>query len=204
MGEINRAVNTSIKWVADWAQHGLPHLWSTPVETLASEAGDCEDYVVLKYQALIEAGVTADDLRVVIVDHLRRREGHAVLAVRSDDSWLILDNLTMVMVHSVDAKHYRPRYVLVPAEMMPLRSTRVFYRCRVVAAWRDRRENAGWRPRGTATTTSTTTTTTSPGTGTGGAATRPVRAANEQWYPDHAIMNATKDQLKAMPAFKYN
>jgi len=59
-------------------------------------------------------------------------------------------------------------------------------------------------PRGTATTTSTTTTTTSPGTGTGGAATRPVRAANEQWYPDHAIMNATKDQLKAMPAFKYN
>ena len=56
-------------------------------------------------------------------------------------------------------------------------------------------------PRGTATTTTTTTTTT---TGTGSATTRTVRAANEQWYPDHAIMNATKDQLKAMPAFKYN
>ena len=58
-------------------------------------------------------------------------------------------------------------------------------------------------PRGTATTTTTTTTTTT-GTGTGGATTRTVRAANEQWYPDHAVMNATKDQLKAMPAFKYN
>ena len=58
-------------------------------------------------------------------------------------------------------------------------------------------------PRGTATTTTTTTTTTT-GAGTGGATTRTVRAANEQWYPDHAIMNATKDQLKAMPAFKYN
>ena len=58
-------------------------------------------------------------------------------------------------------------------------------------------------PRGTATTT-TTTTTTPTGAGTGGATTRTVRAANEQWYPDHAIMNATKDQLKAMPAFKYN
>jgi hypothetical protein len=31
-----------------------------------------------------------------------------------------------------------------------------------------------------------------------------ARAANEQWYPDHAVFNATKDQLKAMPQFKYN
>lgn len=34
--------------------------------------------------------------------------------------------------------------------------------------------------------------------------TRPVRSANEQWYPDHAVLNATKDQLKAMTQFKYN
>ena len=43
-------------------------------------------------------------------------------------------------------------------------------------------------------TTATTTTTT----------TKQVRAANEQWYPDHAVFNATKDQLKAMAQFKYN
>jgi hypothetical protein len=24
------------------------------------------------------------------------------------------------------------------------------------------------------------------------------------WYPDHAVFNATKDQLKAMPEFKYS
>jgi sporulation protein YlmC with PRC-barrel domain len=29
------------------------------------------------------------------------------------------------------------------------------------------------------------------------------RKANGYWYPDHAIYNATKDQLKAMPQFKY-
>jgi hypothetical protein len=33
---------------------------------------------------------------------------------------------------------------------------------------------------------------------------RPVRTANEQWYPDHAVIDATKDQLKAMTEFKYN
>lgn len=32
---------------------------------------------------------------------------------------------------------------------------------------------------------------------------RPVRAATEKWYPDHAVINATKDQLKAMTQFKY-
>jgi sporulation protein YlmC with PRC-barrel domain len=40
---------------------------------------------------------------------------------------------------------------------------------------------------GTATTTKTTTTTN----------------ASTHWYPDHAVYNATKDELKAMPEFKY-
>jgi sporulation protein YlmC with PRC-barrel domain len=32
-----------------------------------------------------------------------------------------------------------------------------------------------------------------------------TRSANEQWYPDHAMMSgASKDQLKAMPQFKYS
>ena len=30
-----------------------------------------------------------------------------------------------------------------------------------------------------------------------------TRASNEKWYPDHGVMSATKDQLKAMQAFKY-
>jgi sporulation protein YlmC with PRC-barrel domain len=53
--------------------------------------------------------------------------------------------------------------------------------------------------------------TTTVGTTNQGAATgevnqesRPVRAIDEKWYPDHALYNATKDQLKAMPEFKYN
>jgi sporulation protein YlmC with PRC-barrel domain len=40
-------------------------------------------------------------------------------------------------------------------------------------------------------------------TTTGAAATATTRSANENWYPDHAVYNATKDQLKAMSQFKY-
>jgi sporulation protein YlmC with PRC-barrel domain len=43
-------------------------------------------------------------------------------------------------------------------------------------------------------------------TTTTGAATAPVVPAAKQnpWYPDHAMFSATKDQLKAMPEFKYS
>jgi sporulation protein YlmC with PRC-barrel domain len=32
----------------------------------------------------------------------------------------------------------------------------------------------------------------------------PARTLDEKWYPDHVVMDATKDQLRAMPQFKYN
>jgi len=38
-------------------------------------------------------------------------------------------------------------------------------------------------------------------TTTGAANTMPAKA--NPWYPDHAVYNATKDELKAMPEFKY-
>ncbi|MBN8988607.1 MAG: PRC-barrel domain-containing protein [Rhizobiales bacterium] len=40
-------------------------------------------------------------------------------------------------------------------------------------------------------------------TTTTGAATAPASKPNP-WYPDHAVFNATKDQLKAMSEFKYS
>jgi sporulation protein YlmC with PRC-barrel domain len=31
-----------------------------------------------------------------------------------------------------------------------------------------------------------------------------MTAKSNPWYPDHAVFNATKDELKAMPTFKYS
>ena len=59
-------------------------------------------------------------------------------------------------------------------------------------------------------TSSTTTTTRETTTGTAAApasttATTTTRADNvNDWSPDHAVMSGTKDQLKAMPQFKYS
>jgi sporulation protein YlmC with PRC-barrel domain len=52
-----------------------------------------------------------------------------------------------------------------------------------------------------ATSPATTDNTVRPTTGAA-TTTTTTRSANE-WYPDHVVYNATKDQLKAMPQFKY-
>jgi sporulation protein YlmC with PRC-barrel domain len=54
-----------------------------------------------------------------------------------------------------------------------------------------------------ATTTTGTSTSTTTGTTTGSATTA-TSAKPNPWYPDHAVLSATKDQLKAMSAFKYS
>jgi sporulation protein YlmC with PRC-barrel domain len=48
-------------------------------------------------------------------------------------------------------------------------------------------------------TTPSSTTTTGAVTGTAPASSKP-----NPWYPDHAMYNATKDELKALPEFKYS
>ena len=46
---------------------------------------------------------------------------------------------------------------------------------------------------------------TKPATTTGAANTAPATTSKtKRWYPDHAMFNATKDQLKAMPEFKFS
>ena len=56
------------------------------------------------------------------------------------------------------------------------------------------------RPSSTMTTGSTATTNPSPPT-TSSAPT--TMSKPNPWYPDHAVFNATKDELKSMPEFKY-
>lgn len=57
--------------------------------------------------------------------------------------------------------------------------------------------NAPTKPGGATTGTTGTTT-------TGAATTSTTASKPNPWWPDHAIFNATKDELKAMPEFKYS
>jgi predicted transglutaminase-like cysteine proteinase len=112
LGWINRAVNMTIRSTSDWVQYGSGDFWASPLQTLGNGAGDCEDYAIVKYAALRELGVLPDDLRLVIVQDEKRDVGHAVVAVRHDQHWLILDNRTMAILDADDVRDYRPLFAL--------------------------------------------------------------------------------------------
>ena len=112
LGEINRAINLAIRPMSDLAQWGEIDVWSSPLVTFAHGAGDCEDYAIAKFVALRLAGVSPDDLRIVIMRDTIRGEDHAVAAARLDGHWLMLDNLRMAMVEDGDVRNYRPMFVI--------------------------------------------------------------------------------------------
>jgi predicted transglutaminase-like cysteine proteinase len=112
LGEINRAINLAIRPMSDLAQYGQIDVWSSPLVTFTTGAGDCEDYAIAKFVALRLAGVTPDDLRIVVMRDTIHGEDHAVVAARLDDHWLTLDNRRMAMVEDAYVRNYRPLFVI--------------------------------------------------------------------------------------------
>ncbi len=112
LGWVNRAVNLSIKPMSDWAQYGYTDFWAAPLQTLARGAGDCEDYAIVKYLALRHLGIAPNDLRLLIVRDNMRQAVHAIVAVRYEQEWLILDNRTMAMLNAEQSRHYFPMFVM--------------------------------------------------------------------------------------------
>jgi predicted transglutaminase-like cysteine proteinase len=111
-GLINRAVDLAISPASDEAQWGVSDHWSAPFETLQSSRGDCEDYAILKYLALRAAGISEDDVKIVILKNVFPDEDHAAVAARVEDEWLILDNRTLTLVRDTDLTRAIPRFVL--------------------------------------------------------------------------------------------
>jgi predicted transglutaminase-like cysteine proteinase len=112
LGEINRAINLAIRPMSDLAQYGEEDVWSSPLVTFAHGAGDCEDYAIAKFVALRQAGISPDDLRIVVMRDTIHGEDHAVAAARLDGHWLTLDNRRMAMIEDADVKNYRPLFVI--------------------------------------------------------------------------------------------
>jgi hypothetical protein len=98
--------------MSDLAQYGVEDLWTSPLATLAAGAGDCEDYAIAKLVALREAGISQDDLRLVILRSEISGEDHAVTAVRVEGHWRMLDNRFFLMLEDSDVAKFQPVFVI--------------------------------------------------------------------------------------------
>ncbi len=94
LSQVNRFFNTT-NFKSDIQHWGQEDYWATPVELLATNGGDCEDYSIAKYFTLKTMGVPVDKLRITYVKAIRLNQAHMVLAYYETPGAepLILDNL---------------------------------------------------------------------------------------------------------------
>ena len=104
LGHLNRSINLMIK--------AAPGDWTGPLEAITMKNGDCKSYSVAKYAAVRAAGISPDHVRLVIVHDRRHNVDHMVAAVFQDEEWLILDNLTNLVLRDSDKTDYEPTAIL--------------------------------------------------------------------------------------------
>ena len=94
LAEVNDFFNRA-RFINDEVLWGSEDYWATPVELLAKNAGDCEDYAIAKFYTLIHAGFDEDKLQISYVKALELNQAHMVLAYYPSPGAepLILDNI---------------------------------------------------------------------------------------------------------------
>lgn len=118
----NYALN-HLPWITDQAKYKTDDYWATPLETIATFGGDCEDIAISKLMVLRHMGVPAEHLYLAYVKIKKTGEAHMVLlylinprAPRSEQKTLILDNYDkqirtakersdLVAIYAVNAKN---------------------------------------------------------------------------------------------------
>ena len=84
-----------VQFVSDILLWKKTDYWATPVEFLAQNAGDCEDFSIAKYFTLKKMGVVEDKLNMTYVKALELNQAHMVVTYYEtpEAEPLILDNL---------------------------------------------------------------------------------------------------------------
>lgn len=65
---VNQFVHQHIRYRTDQRLYGVEDYWASPLETLGHGMGDCEDYAILQYVSLRQAGISDDRLRLIYVN----------------------------------------------------------------------------------------------------------------------------------------
>jgi len=92
--KVNRFHN-QMNFVDDMRHWGQEDYWATPIEFLASQGGDCEDFSIAKYFTLKAMGVDEEKLNLTYVKALQYNMHHMVMTYYSTPGAepLVLDNL---------------------------------------------------------------------------------------------------------------
>ena len=80
---VNDTLNR-LPWIADEIHWKNADYWATPIETIATFGGDCEDIAIVKWVMLRHLGISANKLRLAYVKIKQSGESHMVLVYIED------------------------------------------------------------------------------------------------------------------------
>ena len=100
-------VNTWVNWHVRYQDDAGPDEWADALSTLERGAGDCEDFAMTKMALLSALGIPEDDMFLVLLRD-RGNSDHAVLAVRRNGGFYILDNRTDRLQEAGEIADYMP------------------------------------------------------------------------------------------------
>lgn len=107
---VNSAANKSIKYAPDFNIYKKKDYWASANQTIKHGYGDCEDYAILKHAMLLEAGVPASSMSLIVLKDTDRNLYHAVLAVSTNKGHLILDNVAKNVYRDTSISNYQPLF----------------------------------------------------------------------------------------------
>ncbi len=108
LSAINRWVNRNIRYVEDRELFGQADYWAGAQLTMMLRKGDCEDIALAKMQLLSAAGIPQSDMYLTIARDTVRRADHALLVVKLDDRYVVLDNATDALLDGAKSHDYNP------------------------------------------------------------------------------------------------
>ena len=108
---VNRFFN-KLEFVSDQEHWNKKDYWATPIEFLATQGGDCEDFAIAKYFTLRELDVPVERMRITYVKALTLNQAHMVLAYykQPDAEPLLLDNIDEEVKPASQRKDLIPVY----------------------------------------------------------------------------------------------
>jgi len=115
LNSVNEFYN-GVKYSSDKKLYNLSDYWANTFEFLGKDRGDCEDYVISKYFALIYLGVNPKKLFFTYVKSKKSKQPHMVLTYfkKPRSQPLVLDNLNRKILLASKRKDLTPIYNFNP------------------------------------------------------------------------------------------
>lgn len=106
----------NVRYVSDSKNYGVTDYWATPLEFLARDKGDCEDYVIAKYFLLKHLGIPAHKMYMTYVRVIGYDEAHMVLTYfeTQNSEPLVLDNIRKKLLPASQRTDLKPVYNFNP------------------------------------------------------------------------------------------